>query len=60
MWREKLKDFNGVNENGVFNYIVYLNINWLKELYLGGMIYEYNFLVLGGFNKICFLLLVCY
>ena len=38
LWREKSKDPNGVNENGVPNYIAYPNTNWLKELYSGGNI----------------------
>lgn len=30
LWRE-IKDPNGVNENGVPNYIAYPNTNWLKS-----------------------------
>lgn len=56
LWREKSKDPNGVNENGVPNYIAYPNTNWLKELYSGGMIHEHNLSVSGGSNKIRFLL----
>lgn len=56
LWREKAQDPNGVNENGVPNYVAYPNTNWVKELYSGGMIHEHNLSVSGGSEKVRFLM----
>ena len=56
LWREKSKDPNGLNENGVPNYIAYPNTDWAEELFSGGVIHDHNLSVSGGSDKIRFLL----
>lgn len=56
LWREKAKDPNGLNENGVPNYIAYPNTDWLDVLFDGGMMHEHNLSVNGGSEKIRFMM----
>ena len=52
LWREKSKDPNGLNENGVPNYIAYPNTNWQDYLFGHGLINDHNVSVNGGSDKI--------
>lgn len=52
LWREKSKDPNGLNENGVPNYIAYPNTNWQEYLFGHGLINDHNVSVNGGSDKI--------
>lgn len=51
-WREKALDPNGLNENGVPNYIAYPNTDWQKALFGHGLINDHNVSVNGGSDKI--------
>ncbi len=51
-WREKSKDPNGLNENGVPNYIAYPNTDWQDYLFGHGLINDHNVSVNGGSEKI--------
>ena len=52
LWREKSKDPNGLNENGVPNYIAYPNTDWQKALFGHGLINDHNVSVNGGTEKL--------
>ena len=52
LWREKSKDPNGLNENGVPNYVAYPNTNWQDYLFGHGLINDHNVSVNGGSDKI--------
>lgn len=51
-WREKSKDPNGVNENGIPNYVAYPNTDWQKVLFQHSIVQEHNISVLGGTDKL--------
>lgn len=51
-WREKSNDPNGLNANGVPNYIAYPNTDWQKELFGNGLINDHNVSVNGGTEKL--------
>ena len=55
LWREKAKDPNGVNENGVPNYVAYPNTDWQKEIFKHGLINDHNLSLSGGTDKTRFL-----
>lgn len=52
LWREKSKDPNGLNENGVPNYIAYPNTDWQDALFGHGLINDHNVSVNGGTDKL--------
>ena len=52
LWREKSLDPNGLNENGVPNYIAYPNTNWQDYLFGHGLINDHNVSVNGGTEKL--------
>lgn len=52
LWREKSLDPNGLNENGVPNYIAYPNTDWQKVLFEHGIINDHNVSVSGGTDKL--------
>lgn len=52
LWREKSADPNGLNENGVPNYIAYPNTDWQKVLFEHGIINDHNVSVSGGTEKL--------
>lgn len=52
LWREKAKDPNGLNENGIPNYIAYPNTDWQNELFHHGLINDHNVSVNGGSEKL--------
>ena len=52
LWREKSKDPNGLNENGVPNYIAYPNTDWQEALFGHGLINDHNVSVNGGTEKL--------
>ena len=52
LWREKSLDPNGLNENGVPNYIAYPNTNWQDYLFQHGLINDHNVSVNGGSDKL--------
>lgn len=52
LWREKSKDPNGLNENGVPNYIAYPNTDWQDALFGHGLINDHNVSVNGGTEKL--------
>lgn len=56
LWREKSADPNGVNENGVPNYVAYPNTDWQSYLFGHGIINDHNLSVNGGTDKIHFLM----
>lgn len=51
-WREKSKNPNDVNENGVPNYIAYPNTDWQKVLFEHGIVQDHNISVTGGTDKL--------
>lgn len=51
-WREKSMNPNGLNENGVPNYVAYPNTDWQKALFGHGLINDHNVSVNGGSDKI--------
>lgn len=51
-WRKAEQDPNGLNENGVPNYIAYPNTDWQKALFGHGLINDHNVSVNGGSEKI--------
>lgn len=55
LWREKAKDPNGLNENGVPNYMAYPNTDWQEALFGDGVLNDHNVSVSGGSDKIRFL-----
>lgn len=52
LWREKSKDPNGLNENGVPNYIAYPNTDWQKYLFGHGLVNDHTVSVNGGTEKL--------
>ncbi|OAV67828.1 Outer membrane receptor for ferrienterochelin and colicins [Bacteroidales bacterium Barb6XT] len=56
LWREKTKDPNRLNENGVPNYVAYPNTDWQKELFGNGLIHDHNVSMNGGNAKMHFLI----
>lgn len=52
LWREKAKDPNGLNENGVPNYVAYPNTDWQDALFGHGLINDHNLSVTGGSEKL--------
>lgn len=52
LWREKSLDPNGVNENGVPNYVAYPNTDWQKELFQHSIVQDHNISVNGGTDKL--------
>lgn len=60
LWREKSQDPNGLNENGVPNYISYPNTDWQKELFTHGIIHDHNISVNGGTENLRVLMSVGY
>ena len=52
LWREKSADPNGLNENGVPNYIAYPNTNWQDYLFGHGVVNDHNVSVSGGSEKL--------
>lgn len=56
LWREKAKDPNGLNENGVPNYVAYPNTDWQDIMFQHGLVNDHNVSVSGGSEKIRFLL----
>lgn len=48
LWREKSKDPNGLNENGVPNYVAYPNTDWQGAMFEHGLINDHNVSVNGG------------
>lgn len=60
LWREKSRDSNGVNENGVPNYVAYPNTDWQRELFNGGLIHDHNVSVNGGSENARYLLSLGY
>lgn len=52
LWREKSLDPNGLNENGVPNYVAYPNTDWQKALFKHGIIQDHNISVNGGTDKL--------
>ncbi len=52
LWREKSLDPNGLNENGVPNYVAYPNTDWQRVLFKHGIIHDHNISVNGGSEKI--------
>jgi TonB-linked SusC/RagA family outer membrane protein len=56
LWREKTKDPNGFNENGVPNYVAYPNTNWQDAIFENNIINDHNVSVNGGSEKIRFML----
>lgn len=48
----KVEDPNGLNENGVPNYIAYPNTDWQKALFGHGLINDHNVSVNGGTEKL--------
>lgn len=55
LWREKSLDPNGLNENGVPNYVAYPNTDWQSALFEHGLVNDHNVSVSGGSEKIRFL-----
>ena len=60
LWREKSQDPNGLNENGVPNYIAYPNTDWQKVLFTHGIIHDHNISVNGGTENLRVLMSVGY
>ncbi|WP_279165868.1 SusC/RagA family TonB-linked outer membrane protein [Phocaeicola coprophilus] len=52
LWREKSKDPNGLNENGVPNYIAYPNTDWQEYLFGNGVVNDHNVSVSGGSDRL--------
>lgn len=52
LWREKSLDPNGLNENGVPNYVAYPNTNWQDYLFGNGLINDHTVSVNGGTEKL--------
>ena len=55
LWREKSKDPNGLNANGVPNYVAYPNTNWQDEIFQDGIIQDHNVSLSGGTDNVRFL-----
>lgn len=53
LWREKSKDPNGLNENGVPNYLAYPNSN-LFDVYQTGVSHQHNVSASGGNEKLTY------
>lgn len=51
-WREKAKDPNGLNENGVPNYVAYPNTDWQDVIFKHGIIQDHTVSVNGGSDKL--------
>ncbi|MDR1381914.1 MAG: TonB-dependent receptor [Tannerella sp.] len=60
LWREKSKNPNALNENGVPNYVAFPNTDWQRTLFGNGMIHDHNLSVGGGSEKIRFNLSASY
>lgn len=61
LWREKEKNPNGLNENGVPNYIAYPNTDWQDALFgHNGMLNDHSLSLSGGSEKIRFLTSINY
>lgn len=52
LWREKSLDPNGLNANGVPNYVAYPNTNWQDYLFGNGLINDHTVSVNGGTEKL--------
>lgn len=52
LWREKSKNPNELNENGVPNYVAFPNTDWQKYLFNHGLIHDHNLSVSGGTDKL--------
>lgn len=52
LWREKAKDPNGVNENGVPNYVAYPNTDWQDALFKHDIVQDHTISVNGGSDKL--------
>lgn len=53
LWREKSKDPNGLNENGMPNYLAYPN-NDIFDVYETGVSHQHNLSASGGSEKITY------
>ena len=60
LWREKSKDPNGVNDNGVPNYVAFPNTDWQKVIFKHGIINDHNLSLSGSTDKSRFLASVGY
>lgn len=55
-WVDANKNPNGLNENGVPNYVAFPNTNWNKEIYGSNLVQNHNVSVNGGTQNARFLL----
>ena len=55
-WRAAGKDPNGVNENGVPNWLAYPNTDWQKEVYGNRVSQDHSISVNGGSKNVTYLL----
>lgn len=55
-WEEANKNPNGVNENGIPNWLAYPNTNWQREMYQSNLAQNHSISVDGGSAKTSFLL----
>lgn len=55
-WITASQNPNGVNENGVPNWLAYPNTNWQEELFNKKVGHEHNVSVSGGSDKISFMM----
>lgn len=52
LWRKAAQDPNGLNENGIPNYVAYPNTDWQKEVFQHGLINDHNLSINGGSEKL--------
>ena len=51
-WRDAEANPNGLNENGVPNYIAYPNTDWQNALFTHGLVHDHSVSVSGGTEKL--------
>lgn len=59
-WEAANANPNGVNENGVPNWVAFPNTNWATEMYESNLVQEHNLSVNGGSKKSTYLLSLGY
>lgn len=55
-WQEAAKNPNGVNANGLPNYVAYPNTDWANAVFTNNIVQNHNLSVSGGSDKSTFLL----
>ena len=60
LWKKAKENPNGLNENGVPNYVAYPNTDWFSEIFDLGYSQEHNLSVSGGSKKVKYLISMGY